>query len=83
VLQSVDSEKLGSDLYRRIYGADDTGSYSITGVVPGEYVHFAWRGDAGLIVDPDLFAQALRHAAHVTVSLRGAVSGLVIEMRNQ
>jgi hypothetical protein len=82
VLQSVDSEKLDSDLYRHVYRAGDTGLYSITGVVPGEYVLFAWRGDAGLVGDPDLLAQALQHARRVTVGPRGTVSHAAIEMRN-
>jgi hypothetical protein len=83
MLQSVDSEKLDLDLYRHIYRADDTDSYSITGVVPGEYVLFTWRGDADLVGDPDLFVQALQRAARVTVSPRGAVSKPAIEMRNR
>ena len=82
VLQSVDSEKLDSDLYGHVYRAGDTGSYSITGVLPGEYVLFAWRGDAGLVGDPDLFAQALQHARRVTVGPRDAISESAIEMRN-
>jgi hypothetical protein len=80
VLQSVDPTKLDSDLYRHVYRAGDTGSYAITGVVPGEYVLFAWRGDAGLVGDPDLFDRALQHARRVTVGPRGAVSEAAIEM---
>jgi protocatechuate 3,4-dioxygenase beta subunit len=82
VLQSVDSDKFDSDLYRHVFRAGGTGSFSITGVVPGEYVLFAWRDDAGLVGDPDLFAQALQHARRVTVGPRGALSEAAIEMRN-
>lgn len=82
VLQSVDPEKLAGDLYRHVYLADGTGSYSITGVVPGEYVLFAWRGDTGLIGDPDLFAQARNQAHRVTVNRSSAAFQDAIEMRN-
>jgi hypothetical protein len=44
-----------ADLYRHVYRASSSGDYSIAGIVPGEYLLFARRGDPGLIGDPDLF----------------------------
>jgi hypothetical protein len=73
VLQSVEPEKLSNDLYRRVYGASPTGSYSITDVVPGDYLLFAWRGASDLIGDPALFEQALPRARRVTVRPGGAI----------
>ncbi len=82
VLQSADAEKLAADLYRHIYRAYPTGEFSITGVVPGEYLLFAWQGDPGLIGDPDLFAQARDQARRVTVSSGSAISQDATELRN-
>jgi Carboxypeptidase regulatory-like domain len=73
VLQSIEPEKLTNDLYRRVYGASPAGSYSITDVVPGDYLLFAWRGASNLIGDPALFEQALRRARRVTVQPGGAI----------
>jgi hypothetical protein len=73
VLQSVDPEKLRNNLYRRVYGASPTGSYSITDVVPGDYLLFAWRGAPDLIGDPALFERALPQARRVTVRPGGAI----------
>jgi hypothetical protein len=67
VLQSVEPEKLSNDLCRRVYGASPTGSYSITDVVPGDYLLFAWRGASDSIGDPALFEQALLRARRITV----------------
>jgi hypothetical protein len=48
VLQSTEPKKLTDELYRRLYRADPTGNYSITDVVPGDYLLFAWRGGVWL-----------------------------------
>jgi hypothetical protein len=74
VLQSIEPEKLTNDLYRRVYGTSPTGSYSITDVVPGDYLLFAWRGASDLIGDPALFEQALPRARRVTVRPGGALT---------
>ena len=34
VLQSIDAEKRTADQYRHVYGANESGEYSITGIVP-------------------------------------------------
>jgi hypothetical protein len=82
VLQSAHPENLAADLYRHIYEADATGQYFITGVLPGEYLLFAWRGDPGLVGDPDLFALARENARRITVKSGGAISQDATELRN-
>jgi len=74
VLQSIEPEKLTNNLYRRVYRASTTGGYSITDVVPGDYLLFAWRGASGLIGDPTLFEQALARARRVTVRPGGTIT---------
>jgi len=82
VLQSTDAEKRIADLYRHVYRASSSGDYSIAGVVPGEYLLFAWRGDPGLIGDPDLFTQAGERAQRVTVGRGDTVHRDATEMRD-
>jgi protocatechuate 3,4-dioxygenase beta subunit len=67
VLQSVDPDKRVNDLYRHVYSADGSGEYHVPGVVPGEYLLFVWKGDSGLIGDPDLFKVAAAHAERISL----------------
>jgi hypothetical protein len=80
VLQSVEPEKLTNELYRRVFGSGPTGSYSITDVVPGDYLLFAWRGASGLIGDPVLFEHALLRVRRVTVRPGGAITEDALEL---
>ena len=73
VLQSTDRDKLGSTLYQFVYFTRADGEFDITGVGPGVYLLFAWRGNPNLIGDPELFTEASRHAAQVRVDAGGAV----------
>jgi hypothetical protein len=82
VLQSVDSQKLGVDADSKVYSAP-AGIYKITGVAPGEYFLFAWRGDPALIGDPDLFAKAREQARRVKVEPREESSQDAMEMENR
>lgn len=80
VLQSTDAEKRTADPYRHVYRASSSGDYSITGIVPGEYLLFAWRGDSGLIGDPDLFTQASEREQRVKVGRSGTIRQDAAEM---
>jgi carboxypeptidase family protein len=80
VLQSTDSKKRAANRYGYVYGAGVGGLYSITGIVPGEYLLFAWRGDDFLIGDPDLFAAASKYAVRVTVTPGGVILQDAIEL---
>lgn len=81
VLQSTNVEKRSDDQYRLIRRANRNGEYAITGVVPGDYFLFVWKGDPGLIGDPDLFAQASAHADRVTVDRNATVHKTATELR--
>jgi hypothetical protein len=74
VLQSTDPRKRAASLYGYVYGAGVGGQYFITGVVPGEYLLFSWRGYHGLIGDPDLFAEASKYAKRVTITPRSVLN---------
>ena len=81
VLQSIDPEKRTSDLYRHVYRTSTYGEYAITAVVPGEYLLFAWRGDPGLVGDPDLFADVLERADRLKVDHGATIYQNATEMR--
>ena len=74
VLQSIDREKLANDTYQHVHGIMRDASYSITNVVPGDYLLFAWREGSEVIGDPDLFERALRLARRITVLPRGSIT---------
>ncbi len=80
VLQSADSDKLASDQSCYIHGVGTAAQYSITGVKPGEYLLFVWRGDPGLIGDPGLFAEARQSAARVVVQAGSVISQDAVEL---
>lgn len=80
VLQSAEPGRLQDAQYRHVYRAAATGEFAITGVAPGEYLLFAWRGGAGQIGDPDLFALAKEKARTVAVTGGSTVSRDAIEL---
>jgi hypothetical protein len=73
VLQSTDPSKRTVDLYRHVHRISTGGEYSISGIIPGEYLLFLWRGDTDLIGDPELFEEARKRAQRVTVTPSGTV----------
>jgi hypothetical protein len=80
VLQSTDVEKRLIGQYRHIQRASMSGEYEITGVVPGDYLLFVWKGHPGLIGDPDLFAEASEEAIRLRVPAGATVSQNAVEM---
>lgn len=81
VLQSVDSAKRADNTHLLLLGTNEQGEYTISGVIPGEYLVFVWKGDYGLIGDPDLFAQASAHANRVKVNPRATAHSDATELR--
>jgi hypothetical protein len=82
VTQSVDPEKRADSRYRQSRRANEEGEYAVSGLIPGGYLVFVWKGDPGLIGDPDLFAQASVHADRVKIDARATAHRDAIELSN-
>ena len=82
VLQSVEPGKLQDARYRHVYRATAAGEFAITGVAPGEYLLFAWHGEAGQIGDPDLFALAKGKTRTITVKSGTTISRDATQLLN-
>jgi hypothetical protein len=82
VIQSTDPGRLRDSRYHHVNRTSASGEFAVTGVAPGEYVLFAWRGDAGQIGDPNLFALAKEKARTITVKDGSTISQDAIELPN-
>jgi hypothetical protein len=75
LLMAGDAQKRNDDRYFRTAGVDQNGQFSMTGLVPGDYLLLPWPdNEAGRLQDPDLFAQVEKYAVRVRVESNGTAA---------
>jgi len=72
---SSDPKKREVDRYYKRGQSDSTGSFKLSGVIPGDYLMLIWPGDEpGMVQDPDVMAQVEKYCVSVSVSPAGSNS---------
>jgi hypothetical protein len=73
---SADSKKRTSTRYFRWSRSSPQGTFTLPGLIPGDYLLLLWPGDdnPGMVTDPDVIELVEQYCARVSVSPSGTVS---------
>lgn len=72
---SADPKKRDSGRYFKKARSNATGDYTISGVIPGDYLMVIWPGkDPEVVQDPDVMALLEKHCVRVSVQQSGSLS---------
>jgi hypothetical protein len=74
-LFSADPKKRGLARYFRQGVAGTNGRFSLTGIIPGDYLIVLWRGDEpGVVTDPDVFELVEKYCVRMSVTPSGTIT---------